>query len=97
MIKISADIQDVLRRTIPLVPNSEIPLTISAGATCLGALAGLIDRLANPSGSKTKPNRETILLACLLCARAGISGDKGKESIADAYADLEALKKAGRL
>lgn len=91
MRKLADDVTSAMLRTMALADErSRLPITISAGAACVGIIAGVLNRSA---GGETglAPDPDCVLLAGLLVARSGIGGD---DPIADAYRDLELLKAA---
>lgn len=90
MRKVSEDVSAALNRTLSIAPHPLLPIAASAGAVCVGVMAGFLEAMS-PEGRApgTAPDPDCVLLAGLLCARMGMGGD---DPIAAAYADLATLK-----
>jgi hypothetical protein len=91
MRKLAKDVSDSMIRTLSLAgPRDQLPIGISAGASCIGIVSGIL-HVMEGKDKGTKPDPDNTLLAALLIARTGIGGD---DPIGDAYRDLEFLKAA---
>jgi Ni,Fe-hydrogenase III small subunit len=89
MRKVSDDVQAVLKRTLAIAPHPHLPVAVSAGAACIGVIAGLLEIMSEDGRVPgSKPDPECVLLAGLLCARMGTGGS---DPIGQAYADLKTL------
>jgi hypothetical protein len=96
--KMSDDIARTIARNVDLAddPQVEMALTVQAAGTALLILADLIQIKGTGRRSK-EPNLPAVLLAALLCARAGTlrQGKDLLELLALATDDLRALERAG--
>lgn len=91
MRKLADDVSQSMLRTLSLADApQQLPIGISAGASCIGIVAGILNAIEGKERG-TPPDRDCILLAALLVARTGIGGD---DPIGDAYRDLAVLNKA---
>jgi hypothetical protein len=90
MEKIAEDVTRAMGRTLAICPDPRLPVALAGAAAALGIVTSLLDEMA---GLKRKdgPSPENILLAGLLAARLGISGEDG---VGQAYRDIEKLKVA---
>lgn len=88
MAKVASDITAAMIRTIDLVEaKGRLPVSISAGAACIGVIAAILNNGMGERGHA--PDPDCVLLAALLVGRTSIGGD---DPIGDAYRDLETLK-----
>lgn len=87
MRKVGDDVGAALRRMMEIAPDPLLPIAMSAGTSVVALMALLLDTKPEPS----KPDPNCLMLAGLLLAHSGISGDR---IVDNAYRDLDLLMSA---
>lgn len=93
MLKAGDDVSHAIRRTLSICPKPHLPVALAAAAAALGIVTSILDSMAGNDRAKG-PDHDNILLAGLLAAR---TGQDNADGIGEAYKDIDALRKAGRV